>query len=101
MNMILAWSALLVGALFCLANFYWSFVRYPVHRLRGLPPESYRWGSGIPMFGSLLVGVSLFGLHSRPGIVVVAVALIAIDTGGLHWFVGSMIYHSVLKKNRD
>jgi hypothetical protein len=27
-----------------------------------------------------------------------AVALIAIDTGGIHWCLGSMVYHSLREK---
>lgn len=95
MNTTLAWIAFALGALLCLTNFYLSFLRYPLYRLRGLPKESYRWVSGIPLFGSLFVGLSLFGLSDLTGMVSVAVVLIVIDTGGLHWFVGTMIYQFV------
>ncbi len=98
MRTVLSWLAFSLGGLVCLTNFYLSFLRYPLHRLRGLPRESYRWVSGIPLFGSLFVGLSLLVLHSLPGILPAAIVLIAIDTGGIHWFVGTTIYHSVYGK---
>ena len=91
----IVWIAFALGALLCITNFYLSFLRYPLHRLRGLPRESYRWSSGIPLFGSLLVALSLFGLHAAQGVLPAAMVLIAIDTGGIHWLVGTMIYQSV------
>jgi hypothetical protein len=102
MNPSLSWILLIVGGgLLCFVNFYLSFLRYPLHRLRGLPRSSYRWVSGIPLLGSLLVAISLVHFHSMASIMLPAIALIVIDTGGIHWFLGSMIYHSLRgKKNR-
>ena len=100
MSTVLSWTAFALGGLLCLTNFYLSFLRYPLHRLRGLSRESYRWVSGIPLFGSLLVGLSLLVLHSLPGIFPAACVLIAIDTGGIHWFVATMVYHSAYDKKR-
>ena len=91
MSTTLAWIAFPLGALLCLTNFYLSFLRYSLHRLRGLPKELYRSVSGIPLFGSLFVALSLFSLYDMPGMIPVAAALILIDTGGIHWFVGTMI----------
>jgi hypothetical protein len=71
-----------------------------LHRLRGLPKESYRWVSGFPLLGSLLVALSLITLHEVSGLIPVAMALILIDTGGVHWFVGSMIYRWVREKRQ-
>ena len=98
MSTTLAWIAFGLGALLCLTNFYLSFLRYPLHRLRRLPKESYRWVSGFPLFGSLFVGLSLLGLHDLSGMIPVAVVLILIDTGGIHWFVGTMIFQFVYEK---
>jgi hypothetical protein len=89
---VLAWIALSLGATFCVHSFYLSFLRYPLHRLRGLSPESYRRESGIPVFGSVFVALSLFRLHSVAWVVPTAIALIVADTGGIHWFVGVIIY---------
>ena len=92
---VFAWIAFGLGAFLCVTNFYLSFLRYTVRRLRGLPRESYRWVSGFPLLGSLFVALSLFALYSLPFVLPVGLVLIAIDTGGIHWFVGGMIYHSV------
>src|SRR6266496_1875075 len=98
MSITLAWIAFVFGALLCLTNCYLSFLRYPLHRLRGLSRESYRWVSGIPAFGSLIVGLSLFGLHSLPAILPIGIAVMVIDTGGIHWFIGTMLYQSLREK---
>jgi hypothetical protein len=53
MGQIVAWTVAFavfaLGAFICLLNFYLSFVRYPLHRWRGLPKESYQWVSGFPL----------------------------------------------------
>src|SRR5580658_3637120 len=49
MTATLALIAFVSGAILCVTNFYLSFLRYPLHRLRGLPRESYHWDSGIPV----------------------------------------------------
>ena len=95
MSTLLSWAAFIVGGWLCVLNFYLSFVRYPVHRLRGLAKESYRWVSGIPLFGSAFVALSLLHLHSFSMILITGIVLIAIDTGGIHWFAGTMIYHAL------
>jgi hypothetical protein len=82
----------------CGTNFYLSFLRYPLHLLRGLPSEQYEWVSGIPLFGSLLVGSSLLGLHAMPYVLPAALAIILIDTGGVHWFLGGLLYEMLRKR---
>ena len=91
-------ALLVLGGLLCCINFYLSALRYPVHRMMGGKKEEYRWVSGIPVFGSLFVGISLFKLWKPPWLLALGVVLILIDTGGLHWFAGTMFYHKVLKK---
>ncbi len=89
------WTMLAVlglGGILCCVNFYHSVLRYPIHRIRGGARDDYRWVSGIPLFGSLLVAVSLVEFWREPWLLWVAVALIVIDTGGLHWFAGTMVY---------
>src|SRR6202795_4449569 len=93
-----AWLALLVGGLVCALNFYLSFCRYPLHRWGGGSRESYRWISGFPLVGSLLVALSLFKFYDLPWILTVALVLIAIDTGGIHWLVGVLIYQNFRQK---
>jgi len=97
----LAWADLLLGASVCLLNFYLSFLRYPLHRLQGRPRESFAGASGIPVLGSLFVGLSLLGLHHVPHMWPIAIALAALDTGGVHWFAGTMVYRWVRGKRQD
>ena len=96
--MTIAWILFGLGALLCLINFYLSFLRYPLHRLRGLSEESYQWMSSFPVFGSLFVALSLIGLHKVSGMVLTAIVLILIDTGGIHWFVILMLYQFIHDK---
>jgi hypothetical protein len=88
------------GALLCLLNFYLSFLRHPLHRLRGLPAAAYRPVSGFPLVGSLLIALSLIGLHEVAWMIPVSLVLIVIDTGGIHWFLGSMLYRFVHARKR-
>ncbi len=90
----MSWVALLVGGALCLLNFYLSWLRYLSHRLRRRSKESYRFASGVPLAGSLLVALSMFGLRSAAAVLPVAIALIVIDTGGIHWLLGSQMYHA-------
>jgi hypothetical protein len=103
------WVIFGLGALVCLINFYTSFLRYPLHRLRGLPRESFRWVSGFPLVGSLLVAFAFMWLHQLPVMIPVCIILILIDTGGIHWFLGlgvmtyqlfHQIYELLVQKRR-
>ena len=87
----ISWVALVVGGVLCLLNFYLSWLRYPLHRLRRRSKESYHSASGAPLVGSLLVALSMFVLRSVTAVVPVAIALIVIDTGGIHWLLGGQI----------
>jgi hypothetical protein len=62
--------------------------------------ENFRWDSGIPIFGSLLVAISLFKFWQTPWLLALAIVLILVDTGGLHWFAGTLLYYEVLKKSK-
>ena len=101
MGATIVWILFGLGALLCAINFYLSFLRYPLHRLRGLSKESYHWVSGFPLFGSLFVALSLLGLHDIAWMIPAAVFFMLIDTGGIHWFVGTMIYQFVHEKKRS
>ncbi|WP_145431109.1 hypothetical protein [Lacipirellula limnantheis] len=78
-----------LGAFVTLANVYLSFIRYPVHLALGGTRETYRWVSGFPLVGSLFLWLSI-PLLSSVGLRWFAVALSLFDTGGIHWFVGTM-----------
>lgn len=98
---LLAWLFFTLGALLCGLNFYLSFLRFPIYRLRGHSAESYRWSSGIPLFGSLFVAVTLFFLSSVPWILIVGILLIALDTGGIHWFIYSQIRDTFIQRKKS
>ena len=97
----LAAGLLGLGGLICCVNFYLSFLRYPIHRFRGGLRETYKYDSGVPLFGSLLVVLSLLKFYSHPVLLTIAIILILIDTGGLHWFLGVMFYYYVILKGKN
>lgn len=81
---------IVAGGVIAAINFYLSFVAVPVHKLRhGRAPE--RVPSGIPLVGSILL---LIGAALAEGKVaaITALVLFAIDTGGPHWFVGTLVW---------
>lgn len=84
-----------IGALLGLTNAYLSFVRYFVHRALGGSKDSYRFVSGIPLFGSLLLWGSIPLLPSAT-LMWLAAALSLLDTGGLHWLIGVLWWHGEL-----
>jgi hypothetical protein len=84
------------GSLFCLFNIWLSFGRPLVYRLRRGTLEGYHFNSGMPVFGTwcvmfgiwfLVLGTASLSAHQWP--FSVALLLMAIDTGGFHWFVYS------------
>lgn len=88
--MILAWALGLLGGFVCLLNFYLSFLRYPLFRLRGGRQEDWKWISGFPLVGSLFLAVAWFGwLRELDSVTldVLAWTLVVLDTGGIHWFI--------------
>jgi hypothetical protein len=98
---VLAWLAFVLGAWICLGNFYLSFVSHPLHRLRGLSKESFHGASGAPFLGSILVGISLLHLHSINWMLPIGIGLILIDTGGIHWCAGVLIYLAFREQEND
>lgn len=97
------WAAsilLAAGGLICFLNFYLVFLRYPVYRLVGGNPAEYRFTSGVPLVGSLLVALSLIVFWSNPWLAALALLLMLIDIDGLHWYILMYIYFEVLRKRR-
>jgi hypothetical protein len=95
---VVAYIFFCLGGLICVVNFYLSFLRYPFYRLTGGDKENYRWVSGIPVFGSIFVVISLVFLYKIKWALISGMVFIAADTGGFHWFLGTMFYYGVLKK---
>ena len=85
-----------VGAFICAMNFYLSFLRFRVYRLRGSKGE-YRHISGAPFLGSILVVVLLLPLELPMWARIAALALAALDTGGFHWFIGVVVWQAMKK----
>jgi len=83
---------LVAGVLVTMLNFYLSFIRVPLQR-RVSPDQVTRWVSGIPFVGSGALWLSAIVLQTGDWRVPAALAVSIFDTGGLHWFVGSQVWH--------
>lgn len=97
------WGLFGIGAAVCLVNFYLSCLRYPLHRLLGRAPDSYRWVSGFPVVESLLVVLAWrFWLRSEGSLAldVTAWMLALIDTGGIHWFAAILFVERIRSRGR-
>ena len=84
-----------LGTFIACLNLYFSFIRYPVHRWRGGTRNDYRWVSGIPAVGSILLWLGARLLVGRPALMWTAIGISLIDTGGLPCFVATMLYMSL------
>jgi hypothetical protein len=91
-------AALTAGGAICLVNFYLSFLRRPLFVLRGGKKEDFRWSSGIPLIGSLIVVLTLVFARPDVWLMIPGAFLAAIDTGGIHWFLGTMLWHAQKKQ---
>lgn len=79
-----------LGAFISSLNFYLSWLRYPVHRLRGGTRDEYKWVSGFPLVGSILLWFSIPCLLEHQPWPWIALVSSLFDTGGIHWFAGTM-----------
>ena len=52
--------------------------------------------SGIPILGSLVLFISLFFIKNNI-LSYILILIIFIDTGGLHWFIFSILFHNFKK----
>lgn len=85
LSMVIGTGFLIVAIWIACRNFYTSFLRYPLLKL--LRASTIRNVSGYPVVGTLAAFVSLLlGFGSLP-ISALALAVLAIDTGGAPWFV--------------
>lgn len=94
--MILAYTFFAVGAFVCLLNFYLSFLRNPLYKLFG---REYKHVSGIPLFGSLLLIIAVTMLRERPLFFWSGITIALVDTGGLHWFAGIMLWMCLFRRD--
>jgi hypothetical protein len=87
----LAWVVFALGGFICLINFR-IFMEWAIYSLRKSKPDNYRTPSAIPILGSLLVFLMLKTLGSIPAAKVIGIALIVIDSGGIHWGLAGLPY---------
>jgi hypothetical protein len=92
---LLAYPLYTLGAVLCAMNFYLSFLRAPLLIRKGVPRDEIRHVSGAPLLGTVFVLVGLPAVQHVPGLVPLGILLILIDTGGPHWFVGTMLFMAV------
>jgi hypothetical protein len=97
MYTVLAYTALVLGAALSLLNVYLSFVRLPLLRACGRSP---RFVSGVPLCGSMLLVVSAALLWPVRWLALSALALAALDTGGIHWFCGVLLWQTLAARTR-
>jgi len=91
MILFLGYSLLVLGAFVSLLNFYLSFLRVPLLRLSDRN-AAVRNVSGFPIVGSAALWASLTLLHHSPPLVILAIAISLLDTGGVHWFLAVLIW---------
>ena len=91
------YSLFAFGALFCVVNFYLSFLRYPILKRIGKNEEEIGSPSGFPFIGTFVVLFSIAHL-AQSFLFPLGIMIILIDTGGPHWLLGMVIYHAVINK---
>jgi hypothetical protein len=88
---------LLLGGFVSLLNVYLSLLREPLLRVCGRSPGRV---SALPVVGSLLLFASAVLLWGYWRFVGTALALAAIDTGGLHWAFVAMLRETWAGRSR-
>ena len=83
------WAALIplaLGASIGSLNLYLSWIRPWIYRLRNHSLEGYRYASGAPVIGTVLVTLALLAGVGSKLIAAAGLLVLTIDTGGLPWF---------------
>lgn len=94
---VLGYVLFALGAFVSCLNFYLSFLRYPLCKLLG---RQYKWVSGFPVLGSLLVVIAVAILHEHPVFFWGGITIALLDTGGLHWFAGVMLWMYLFHRDK-
>lgn len=92
-----AWILVCLGLPIAAANFYLSFVAYPLHRMRGRHSETFQHSSGIPVIGTLFLAAAAWlfpDAGSTIGFWCACVGFV-LDTGGPQWFPLSALWQVV------
>jgi hypothetical protein len=98
---VIAVALFALGILVTSLNFCTSFVRYPLHRMAGRIRADFRWVCGFPLVGSLSLWIAALMLIDRPLLAWSAVVISLLDTGGPHWFAGTMLYAAIFQRRKD
>jgi hypothetical protein len=85
---------LFIGTLIASVNFSLSFIR-PLLLRRTQNRKSV---SGLPLLGSLFLWTAAWLLYPSSVWAYWALGISLIDTGGPHWFLGNVLYHSYIRK---
>ena len=101
MSDLFSYALFALGSFFCGLNFYLSFLRVPLLRRRGVPLQEIQHVSGAPLLGSLFVLVGLPAVYAVPGLLPLGIVLMLIDTGGLHWFLGTMLFMAIRRPSQS
>ena len=88
---------LALGALVCLLNFYISFIRMPLLTALGRSPRRV---SGFPLFGSVMLVTAAVLSWEKRALALTLLAIAALDTGGIHWFLGSLFWRSLVARRK-
>ena len=98
MKSVLILGVLAIGGWICLTNFYLSYIRYFLFLRRGGKKDEYKFISGFPLIGSTVVALTLVIAKPEFWVSFFFILIAGLDTGGLHWFIGSQIYHALSRK---
>jgi hypothetical protein len=75
------------AAFFAVFNFHLSFIRPHLFRFRHGSMDGYRFVSGIPVVGSILIALGSLFSFGAIGSALIGCASFCLDTGGSGWFV--------------
>jgi len=89
---------LVVGSMITAVNFWLSFIRPLSRRISN---KLVKPASGIPLFGSLLLWAAAWLFYPSSELAYWALGISVIDTGGLHWLLGTLLYHSYIRKGTN
>lgn len=96
--LLIALPLLALGTLIVAVNVYTSFLRYPLHRLRGGTRDDFRFVSGVPLVGSLLLCLAAACLGPWPALAWTALALCLLDTSGPHFLAAFLLYTLLFRR---
>jgi hypothetical protein len=91
---LLEYAPFFAGAWISGWNFYVSFLRMPFARWRR---REVRYESGAPLVGSLILVWFAAWHRAEPGWFWASLAIAVLDTGGLHWVLGSVLWIEVIR----